>query len=191
MLAGLLLRREPLFRGRDNADQLLKIVLVLGTVDLRLYLEKLGIPAPSWLDGTAAENDAEGVGSAPLPSGRISDWTSLRRNHHHHRRTGAADQDGGDVRQVPPDGIDLLCRLLVYDHSLRYTAQQALEHPFFDPVRRRVLAEVEAQRHADGRLIRGRRRGQEQRDRPPGGNAPSDLSFLSAPPPRSYDHHHQ
>lgn len=42
------------------------------------------------------------------------------------------------------DGIDLLEKLLVYDHDARLTAQQAMRHAFFDPVRERVMAEVKS-----------------------------------------------
>lgn len=43
------------------------------------------------------------------------------------------------------DGIDLLDKLLVYDHEARFSAQQAIQHPFFDPVRDRVRGEVRGQ----------------------------------------------
>jgi casein kinase II subunit alpha len=217
MLAGLLLRREPLFRGRDNADQLVKIVAVLGTRDLCIYLDKFGIDPPAWLlvgggggavgdEPTEANAEAGRAGSvegARLPSQRIADWTSLRRDHHHHRRTetsGGRGGDGADGYQIPApppqDSIDLLNKLLVYDHSRRYTARQALDHPFFDPVRARVLEEIQRQRQADHRLWRWRRRKREPHpglspggDRaalfssppPPASVPPSDLAFLSAP----------
>lgn len=34
MLAGIIFMREPFFRGRDNDDQLVRIVKVLGSEDL-------------------------------------------------------------------------------------------------------------------------------------------------------------
>jgi len=43
ILADLLLRREPFFRGRDNIDQLAKICAVLGLPDLYDYCEKYDI----------------------------------------------------------------------------------------------------------------------------------------------------
>jgi len=39
-------------------------------------------------------------------------------------------------------GLDLLDQLLVYNPDERLTAKQALEHPFFEPVRERVKGEV-------------------------------------------------
>merc|ERR1711916_33437 len=32
-------------------------------------------------------------------------------------------------------GVDLVDKLLMWDHESRLTARQALEHPFFDPIR--------------------------------------------------------
>jgi casein kinase II subunit alpha len=41
-----------------------------------------------------------------------------------------------------PDGLDLLSKLLVYDHDVRLTAKQAKQHPFFDSVRDRVEKQI-------------------------------------------------
>ncbi len=48
---------------------------------------------------------------------------------------------GGTVPS--PQGLDLLDKLLVYDHELRWTAREALGHEFFDDVRHQVLGEVQ------------------------------------------------
>lgn len=40
------------------------------------------------------------------------------------------------------EGLDLLDKLLVYDHQLRWTAKEALEHKFFDEIRNEVQREV-------------------------------------------------
>ena len=39
--------------------------------------------------------------------------------------------------------LDLLDKLLVYDHDERWTAKEAMLHPFFDGCRRRVMSEVQ------------------------------------------------
>ena len=39
-MAGLIFKKEPFFFGHDNIDQLVKIVRVLGTKDLYVYLDK-------------------------------------------------------------------------------------------------------------------------------------------------------
>lgn len=48
-----------------------------------------------------------------------------------------------------PEGLDLLDKVLVYDHDMRLTAREAMAHPFFDAVRDRVNNEVRASALAD------------------------------------------
>lgn len=40
------------------------------------------------------------------------------------------------------DGLNLIDKLLVYDHGERLTAKEAMMHPFFDVVRDKVRMEV-------------------------------------------------
>lgn len=118
MLAGLLLRREPFFRGKDNVDQLAKIVAVLGTEDLRRYLDRYQIPVSDEI------------------ASMIDKYPAARQNILAHR---------SEACPMPSaDGLELLNQLLVYDHDARLTAAQAMEHRFFDAVRTRVRAEVQS-----------------------------------------------
>jgi len=34
-----------------------------------------------------------------------------------------------------PDALDLLSKMLIYDHMERITPKEALKHPYFDPIR--------------------------------------------------------
>lgn len=43
MLAGMIFKKEPFFKGKSNPDQLVKIAKVLGTPDLHKYLAKYNI----------------------------------------------------------------------------------------------------------------------------------------------------
>jgi len=43
VLAGMIFKKEPLFVGIDNQDQLVKIAKVLGTDDLLKYISKYNI----------------------------------------------------------------------------------------------------------------------------------------------------
>lgn len=36
-----------------------------------------------------------------------------------------------DEKLITKDGLDLLNKMLVYDHEERVTAEEALKHPFF------------------------------------------------------------
>ena len=116
ILVGLLLRREPFFRGKDNVDQLAKIVAILGTDDLTAYLRRYNIPITSDIQSILQRNP-------PLRT----DWASLV----------------ADGCPLPShEAIDLLNKLLIYDHEGRLTAKQAMQHSYFDPVRDRVHAEL-------------------------------------------------
>ena len=123
ILAGLLLRREPFFRGKDNADQLAKVAAVLGTDDLVMYMRRYGLPVTA---------DIRGIIERCPHRGRRSLLSCVRR-----------DVDDIMAAAVPTaDGLDLLNRLLVYDHEARPTAMEAMRHRFFDSVRARVQAEL-------------------------------------------------
>jgi casein kinase II subunit alpha len=139
ILAGLLLRREPLFRGKDNPDQLSKIVAVLGTTDLLTYMRQFNIPVTPELQAMLDRNDQ-------LHAHRQS-WLALYQQHN--QQHGQHDHNPSEASSpvLPRDGLDLLDKLLIYNHQKRLTAQQALQHPFFDPVRERVLSQVRAYNH--------------------------------------------
>lgn len=123
MFAGMIFRKEPFFHGHDNQDQLVKIARVLGTDDLQDYLTKYGLQ----LD----QNFRAMVGSHPKRS-----WESFIREENQHLAT--------------PDALDLLSRMLVYDHQKRITARQAMAHHFFATVR-----ETEAKARELGRAGNG------------------------------------
>jgi casein kinase II subunit alpha len=118
ILAGLLLRREPFFRGKDNLDQLGTIVAMLGTADLHAYMSKYKIKMTPEIRKVVAKYTLQG--------GSKKKWTTMASPDH-----------------IPSDiGLDLLSKLLVYDHDVRLTAKQAMQHPFFDAVRDRVERQV-------------------------------------------------
>ena len=49
------------------------------------------------------------------------------------------------VPQPSPEGLDLLSKLLQYDHELRLTAKEAMQHPFFHPVRMNIERDFQVQ----------------------------------------------
>jgi len=119
ILAGLLLRKEPFFRGMDNLEQLGKIIGVLGTSDLLSYMTKYKVQLTPELRKVMAKYIVRG--------GKKQSWVSLVQ----------------ESCPMPSElGLDLLDQLLVYNPDERLTAKQALEHPFFEPVRERVKGEV-------------------------------------------------
>jgi casein kinase II subunit alpha len=51
MVAGIIFMLDPVFKGRDNYDQLIKIVQVLGSQKLAAYLEKYDLDLDSQFEG--------------------------------------------------------------------------------------------------------------------------------------------
>lgn len=108
MLASMIFRKEHFFRGRDNEDQLLRILKVLGTDAFERYLEKYGL----YLQ---ADN------AALLESYPKQAWARFVNNENR--------------ANMSNEVVDLLDRLLRYDHCERLTAAEALSHAFFNVVR--------------------------------------------------------
>ena len=132
ILAGLLLRREPFFRGRDNQDQLGKIIAVLGTGDLLSYMTKYKIELTPEIRKVIAKYVIRG--------GRKKAWTDIPL--------------AADCPKPSEEGLDLLDNLLVYDHFNRLPAHQAMLHPFFDAVRDRVNMEINYHVRSSGEFQR-------------------------------------
>ncbi|KNC98374.1 CMGC/CK2 protein kinase [Spizellomyces punctatus DAOM BR117] len=108
MFASMIFRKEPFFHGHDNYDQLVKIAKVLGTDELFAYLEKYRIELDQRFD--------EILGRYPRKP-----W----------RKFVNTDNE----RYISDEAIDFLDKLLRYDHQERLTPQEAMAHPYFDPVR--------------------------------------------------------
>ncbi|KAL4249874.1 protein kinase superfamily protein [Abortiporus biennis] len=108
MLASMLFGRENFFRGRDNDDQLVRQIKVLGTESFEKYLEKYGLYIQT--DNTAL-----------LESYPRIPWTRFITNENRTNTTNEA--------------LDLLDRLLRYDHSERLSAAEAQAHTYFNNVR--------------------------------------------------------
>mmetsp|Transcript_8325 Transcript_8325/g.11816 ORF Transcript_8325/g.11816 Transcript_8325/m.11816 type:complete len:480 (-) Transcript_8325:133-1572(-) len=141
ILAGLLLRKEPLFRGKDNVDQLGKIVSVLGSQDLLKYVEKYGLEINSELKAVIRKYTMR-----TNPTGHRKPWLSLLAANNKNEVGNKVQQDKArNSMDVLPsqEGLNLLDQLLVYDHELRLTAREAMMHPFFDDVREIIGIEVQ------------------------------------------------
>lgn len=113
MFAGMLFMVHPFFHGRDNDDQLVKIAKVLGTEALEKYLVKYNLKLDSNFD------DIMGTYSR-------KPWESFVTEQNKHLCT--------------PNALLLLGQLLTFDHHARPTCQEAMQHPYFDEVRRQEQA---------------------------------------------------
>ncbi|CAL1696656.1 unnamed protein product [Somion occarium] len=98
----------PLFRGRDNQDQLLHIMRIIGTPEDRLLRKIATEAAPSTPEGQQqAANASKQYPRYPkIPFQQV-------------------------LPKASPQAIDLLERLLQFDPNKRISAAEALNHPYF------------------------------------------------------------
>lgn len=107
MLASIIFKKEPFFHGNSNTDQLVKIARVLGTDSLYQYLDKYDILL-------GPEYDDLGT---------------------HPRRPWTKFINADNAKFVTPEALDFLDHLLRYDHQERFTALEAMAHPYFDDLK--------------------------------------------------------
>ncbi|KAA8497829.1 Casein kinase II subunit alpha [Porphyridium purpureum] len=108
VLAQMMFGRDPMFKGADNDDQLVKIVAVKGIDAFENYMDKYGL--------AMSEKQWNRIPDTP---GRT--WKSFVTANNEHLVSDA--------------GLDLLDMMLQFDHQDRVTAKDAMQHPFFDLVR--------------------------------------------------------
>ncbi|XP_069757189.1 casein kinase II subunit alpha' isoform X2 [Narcine bancroftii] len=107
MLASMVFRKEPFFHGHDNYDQLVRIAKVLGTDELFDYLKKYHIELDPRFNDTLGQHSRKR-------------WEQFIHSENRHL--------------VSPEALDLLDKLLRYDHQQRLTAKEGMEHPYFYPI---------------------------------------------------------
>ncbi|KAK9695498.1 Casein kinase II subunit alpha' [Basidiobolus ranarum] len=108
MFAGMIFRKDPFFHGQDNYDQLVKIAKVLGTDELFAYLDKYEI---------RLDNQYNDI------LGRYA------------RKPWSKFVTTENQKYISPAALDFLEKLLRYDHQERLTPKEAMDHPYFDPVK--------------------------------------------------------
>jgi casein kinase II subunit alpha len=108
MLAAIVFKKEPFFYGHDNNDQLVKIIKVMGSEDLNNYLAKYDLKL---------NNVYESI----MGNHKKVPWKKFINNENRH--------------SVNDEVIDFLDRLLVFDHEGRMLPQEAMKHPWMEPVR--------------------------------------------------------
>jgi len=108
MFAGMIFRKEPFFHGHDNYDQLVKIVKVLGTEELFDYLDKYNLELDPHFDGILGR---------------------------HARKPWSKFLNPDNQHLVSPEAVDLLDKLLRYDLQERLSPTEAMQHPYFAPLR--------------------------------------------------------
>jgi casein kinase II subunit alpha len=89
IFAAMIFKKEHVFLGRDNLEQLIKITNVLGTQDLYKYMEKYNV--------RLEPNEYASIGTKAK-----KEWSSFINNENCHL--------------CSPEALDLLNRMLIYDH---------------------------------------------------------------------------
>lgn len=120
VLAELLFRVFPLFRGEDNEDQLHQIASVVGTEDIMRYVQKYDVSLPRHLVDRAL--------STKYPKRPWKSFVTTR-----------------NIDWCDANGLDLLDKMLQVDHQERILAYDAMQHPFFDPVRKVLQGDPQEQ----------------------------------------------
>jgi len=109
MLAGIVLRKHPIFKGRkENINVLVAIAKTLGTDELFHLVEKYNLPLRSGWEEKLSDHTGY-------------EWEAFvnRKNRH----------------LAVDDALDLVDGLLTCDHEARLNVREAMAHPYFDPVR--------------------------------------------------------
>lgn len=104
VFAEIIFNKRPVFAGKDDLDQLEKIVEILGYTDLKKYCKKYEISVPGEI--------SEGLEGS---------------NKRHWNDVYEKNRANGKKKEA----LDLLNKILIYDHNERLTARECLEHPFF------------------------------------------------------------
>lgn len=126
---------RPLFPGTSDADQLEQIFRQLGTPDEVDFPGLVDLP-----DYKVRRCDV-----APLPTAhhiitsRAPAPTPTTAQPLTYKRFPRPDSLAHLVPGLPPDGLDLLTRLLQHDPAKRVAAAAAMEHPFFASLGEHVL----------------------------------------------------
>lgn len=107
-MAALIFRKLPFFSGSDDFEMVVKITQVLGTDGFLRYLSKYGLQLPPDLHARLRKTKGKSWDSFVTPKNQ-------------------------DV--ATPEAIDLISKCIVYDHTERISAEEAMKHPYFDEVR--------------------------------------------------------
>lgn len=108
VLAAIIFKVDPFFHGTSNTNQLVKIAQILGSEGLHSYLLKYDTVLPSEYNNILGRYD------------RVP-WSSFI--------------NSKNRVYAEPVALDLIDKLLRYDHYERLTAREAMAHPYFLPIR--------------------------------------------------------
>lgn len=83
---------------------------------------------------------------------------------HHRKKPWTHFINDANRHLASPEALAFLDGCLRFDHQQRWTTQEALQQPYFDPVREEVAAQQERQRQEQQRRQQQQQRAQEEQD---------------------------
>jgi casein kinase II subunit alpha len=147
ILASFLFRRIPFFKGRSDEDQLVKITQVLGSEEFIKYVEKYDLDRSLIHEYSSSNNNSNNSNddserergktrSNPLLHRPRKPWTNFVPPQTTPLSSSSSSNSNNDDELISSVSLDLLSRLLVFDHQNRLTAREAMLHPWFGNVRK-------------------------------------------------------
>lgn len=121
-MAGMIFRIETFFKGKDNYDQLIKIMEVLGDEELHEYVHTYNLKIPKEVKKAMRGRDFE-----------RQPWDRFIKDKNRELCSSEA--------------IDLLGKMLRYDKNKRINCKDAMAHAYFDPIRE-FVAKQDAEKQA-------------------------------------------
>ncbi|EPY30778.1 casein kinase II subunit alpha [Strigomonas culicis] len=120
VLAGMLFRCDPFFPGSSNEDQLLKLAAVFGTTAVYDYCRKYNGVIPRSIRDTLPKMRPDKLQWSQFVTPATAEFCDRA-------------------------ALDLLDKLLQFDHQDRPLAHEAMAHPYFQPVRDALAASPQEQ----------------------------------------------
>ncbi len=121
VMAGIIFKKDPFFKGKDDKDQLRKIVSVIGSEELNKYKESIFEPSYESESCSESCSDSDSSSDSDLDEYEKTPWEDFVKKNNEDR--------------CNPDAIDLIDKLLKINHKERIMPKEALQHKYFDCVR--------------------------------------------------------
>jgi casein kinase II subunit alpha len=134
LMAGIIFMRNPFFKGKDDHDQLKKIVKVLGGDKFRIYRQKL-FGGSSYDSDSDSDSDPDSDSNSNSDSNSDSCEDPYLNFYNYNGKSWNYFIDNDNEHLCSPEAIDLLDKFLRFDHRERILPTEALQHPYFDNVR--------------------------------------------------------
>ena len=118
---------DAFFMGKDNNDQLIQICKVLGSDEMLDYLSKYNLHLPSEFDYNFGY-------FAKKP------WIYFVNNNNKYKifNNNNNNNNNNNDKSKLSNALNLIDKLLVYDHNMRFTCKEAMKHDYFKSIRRYV-----------------------------------------------------